>query len=57
MPIMLKKVFIVLMILLPSAVYLYLASKDAEHANESSPVAPKQIPTQDQSQKYQTPDH
>ncbi len=57
MPIMLKKVFIVLMILLPSAVYLYLASKDAEQARESSPAAPKQIPAQEQSQKYQTPDH
>mgnify|MGYP001549781887 CR=1 FL=1 len=57
MPSMLKKVFIVLMILLPSAVYLYLASKDAEHASESSSATPKQIPAQEQSQKYQTPDH
>ena len=54
---MLKKVFIVLMILLPSAVYLYLASKDAKHASESSSATPKQIPAQEQSQKYQTPDH
>ncbi|NNH01054.1 hypothetical protein [Acinetobacter sp. ANC 5414] len=54
---MLKKVFIVLMILLPSAVYIYLASKDAEHAKESSSAAPKQVPAQEQSQKYQTPDH
>ncbi|TCB62259.1 hypothetical protein E0H85_01700 [Acinetobacter terrae] len=54
---MLKKVFIVLMILLPSAVYIYLASKDAEPAKESSPVAPKQVPVQEQPQKYQTPDH
>ena len=55
--IMLKKVFIVLMILLPSAVYIYLANKDAEHAQESSAAAPKQVPAQEQSQKYQTPDH
>ena len=54
---MLKKVFIVLMILLPSAVYIYLASKDAEPAKESSPAAPKQVPVQEQPQKYQTPDH
>jgi nitric oxide reductase large subunit len=52
-----EKVFIVLMILLPSAVYIYLASKDAEHAQESSSAAPKQAPAQEQSQKYQTPDH
>ncbi|NNH77462.1 hypothetical protein HLH17_07255 [Acinetobacter sp. ANC 5380] len=54
---MLKKVFIVLMILLPSAVYIYLASKDAEPTKESPSAAPKQIPAQEQSQKYQTPDH
>lgn len=54
---MLKKVFIVLMILLPSVVYIYLASKDAEPAKESSPAAPKQVPVQEQPQKYQTPDH
>jgi len=55
--IMLKKVFIVLMILLPSAVYIYLASKDAEPARESPSTTPKQVPVQEQPQKYQTPDH
>ncbi|MFD1437687.1 hypothetical protein HLH14_10825 [Acinetobacter sp. ANC 4282] len=54
---MLKKVFIVLMILLPSAAYIYLASKDAEPAKESPSTTPKQVPGQEQSQKYQTPDH
>lgn len=54
---MLKKVFIVLMILLPSAVYIYLASKDAEPAKESPSTTPKQVPVQEQPQKYQTPDH
>ncbi|MEZ2902720.1 hypothetical protein ACBQ24_08225 [Acinetobacter terrestris] len=53
---MLKNVFIVFMILLPSAVYIYLASKDAEPAQESSSAAPKQVPAQP-SPKYQTPDH
>ena len=53
---MLKNVFIVFMILLPSAVYIYLASKDAEPAQESPSAAPKQAPAQ-QSPKYQTPDH
>ena len=53
---MLKNVFIVFMILLPSAVYIYLASKDAKPAQESSSAAPKQAPAQ-QSPKYQTPDH
>jgi hypothetical protein len=53
---MLKNVFIVFMILLPSAVYIYLASKDPEPAQESSSAAPKQVPVQ-HSAKYQTPDH
>ena len=53
---MLKNVFIVFMILLPSAVYIYLSSKDTEPAQESSSAAPKQVPAQ-QSPKYQTPDH
>ncbi|WP_407307661.1 hypothetical protein [Acinetobacter sp.] len=53
---MLKKVFIVFMILLPSAVYLYLVNKDVEPAKESSSPAPQQALAQ-QSQKYQTPDH
>lgn len=51
-----EKRFIVFMILLPSAVYIYLSSKDAEPAQESSSAAPKQVPAQ-QSSKYQTPDH
>ena len=51
-----EKVFIVLMILLPSAVYIYLASKDPEPVQESSSAAPKQVPAQ-HSAKYQTPDH
>ena len=53
---MLKNVFIVFMILLPSAVYIYLASKDPEPVQESSSAAPKQVPAQ-QPPKYQTPDH
>jgi hypothetical protein len=53
---MLKNVFIVFMILLPSAVYIYLSSKDAEPAQESSSAAPKQVPAQ-QPPKYQTPEH
>ncbi|MDN5511547.1 hypothetical protein [Acinetobacter sp.] len=52
---MLKKVFIVFMILLPSAVYLYLASKDAEQSKNSANT-PTTTPAP-QPQKYQTPDH
>lgn len=54
---MLKKVFIILMIILPSALYLYIANKDTKPTQEPSSHVPKQIPAQEQPQKYQTPDY
>lgn len=53
---MLKKAFIVLIILLPSALYLYIVSKDKAPGKDSS-ITPAAAPVQAQPQKYQTPDH
>ena len=53
---MLKKAFIVLIILLPSALYLYIVSKDKAPDKDSS-ITPVAAPAQEQPQKYQAPDH
>ncbi|MCT8088907.1 MULTISPECIES: hypothetical protein [unclassified Acinetobacter] len=53
---MLKKFFLVLIILLPSALYLYIVSRDEAPAKDSS-ITPAEAPAQEQPEKYQTPDH
>ena len=54
---MLKKAFIVFMILLPSALYLYIVNRDPSPTKNSSSAISKEAPAQAQPQKYQTPDH
>ncbi|MEQ1410258.1 hypothetical protein [Acinetobacter indicus] len=49
---MLKKIFLVLIILLPSALYLYIVSRDSK-----APAPAEQAAPQPQAPEYQTPDH
>lgn len=52
---MLKKIFLVLIILLPSAIYLYIVSRDSDAPQTPAPV--EQATPQPQAAEYQTPDH
>ncbi|WP_347453775.1 hypothetical protein [Acinetobacter thermotolerans] len=51
---MLKKILIVLLILAPSALYLYIVSRDGNKTPEPAVTAPAD---QKQTEQYQTPDH
>lgn len=52
---MLKKIFLVLIILLPSALYLYIVSRDSKAPQAPAPA--EQAAPQPQAPEYQTPDH
>ncbi|MEQ1419044.1 hypothetical protein [Acinetobacter indicus] len=52
---MLKKIFLVLIILLPSALYLYIVSRDSKAPQ--APASAEQAAPQPQAPEYQTPDH
>lgn len=51
---MLKKILLVLLILAPSALYLYLVSGDSSDTPKTEQVATPEENTQN---SYQTPDH
>jgi hypothetical protein len=50
---MLKKILLVLLILSPSAVYLYIANKE----QKSAPPAANATPSEKAHDLYQTPEH
>ena len=50
---MLKKILLVLLILSPSAIYLYIASKDDPKASTNTQTAP----AEPEHNPHQTPDH
>lgn len=50
-----KKILLVLLILAPSALYLYIVNRDDNHTAETETVS---TPTENsQPEQYQTPDH
>ena len=52
---MLKKILLVLLILAPSALYLYIVNRDDNHTAETETVStPAENP---QPEQYQAPDH